>query len=63
MQLTPAGMKLFMLTKQFFEIEDQIREYLSESRSEIDGTLRGEPRIVVIGTIVDRTRFDALGGF
>jgi len=39
-QLTPAGEKLFIMTKQYFEIESQIHEYLSESRSAVDGTLR-----------------------
>jgi aminoethylphosphonate catabolism LysR family transcriptional regulator len=39
-QLTQVGEKLFTLTRQMFEIEDQIAEALSESRTEIEGTLR-----------------------
>lgn len=38
--LTPEGEALFGLTKQFFEIEEQIREHLSVSRAAVDGTLR-----------------------
>jgi aminoethylphosphonate catabolism LysR family transcriptional regulator len=38
--LTKQGEKLFQLTKQLFEIEQQIREYLSESSAAVEGTLR-----------------------
>ena len=38
--LTAQGAQLFRLTKQFFEIEQQIREYLSESSAAIEGRLR-----------------------
>jgi len=38
--LTRQGEKLFHLTKQLFEVEQQIREYLSESSAAIEGTLR-----------------------
>jgi aminoethylphosphonate catabolism LysR family transcriptional regulator len=38
--LTKQGEKLFHLTKQFFEVEQQIREYLSESSAAVEGTLR-----------------------
>ena len=38
-ELTPEGEQLFRLTKHFFEIEQQIGEYLSESRAAVDGTL------------------------
>lgn len=39
-RLSDAGEKLFLLTKQFFEIESQIHDYMSESSSAIDGELR-----------------------
>ncbi len=39
-RLTEAGEGLFRLTKQFFEIESGIGEYLSHSRASIHGTLR-----------------------
>jgi aminoethylphosphonate catabolism LysR family transcriptional regulator len=39
-RLTVEGEKLFLLTKKFFEVEDQIEEYMSETRAVIDGTLR-----------------------
>ena len=39
-RLTPAGEGLFKLTKHLFAIEEQIGEYLSETRSAVDGTLR-----------------------
>ncbi len=39
-KLTPEGEHLFLLTKKYFEIEQQIEEYISEARSAIDGTLR-----------------------
>ncbi|WP_371228519.1 LysR substrate-binding domain-containing protein [Roseovarius sp. 2305UL8-3] len=39
-RLTGAGEGLFRLTKQFFEIESGIGEYLSQSRASIHGTLR-----------------------
>ncbi|MGB7242537.1 MAG: LysR substrate-binding domain-containing protein [Sulfitobacter sp.] len=38
--LTKAGEGLFRLTKQFFEIEQGIGEYLGKSQSAITGTLR-----------------------
>jgi len=38
--LTRAGETLFLLTKQFFEIERQIEEYISEARAEMDGQIR-----------------------
>ncbi len=38
--LTPEGEKLFRFTKQYFEIESQIEDYLSESKASIDGELR-----------------------
>jgi aminoethylphosphonate catabolism LysR family transcriptional regulator len=38
--LTEAGEKLFLLTKPFFEIEQQIEEYISEARAEMDGRIR-----------------------
>jgi len=39
-RLTPAGEHLFLLTKQYFEIEQQAREYLSEQSSATEGELR-----------------------
>ena len=39
-RLTEAGRGLLLLTRQYFEAEDSIREYLDRSRAEIDGTLR-----------------------
>lgn len=38
--LTPQGAGLFQLTKQYFGTEEQIAEYLSETRSAVHGTLR-----------------------
>lgn len=38
--LTEAGENLFRLTKHYFEIEQQITEYMSETRTAVDGTLR-----------------------
>ncbi|MBL4766930.1 MAG: LysR family transcriptional regulator [Rhodobacteraceae bacterium] len=38
--LTPAGEELFRLTKQLFEIDAQIDEYMSETRAAVAGTLR-----------------------
>ncbi|MCV6546003.1 MAG: LysR substrate-binding domain-containing protein [Cohaesibacter sp.] len=38
--LTPEGERLFHLTKQFFEVEQQIEDYMSESGAAIDGQLR-----------------------
>lgn len=38
--LTPEGAELFRLTKQLFEIDTQIDEYMSETRATVDGTLR-----------------------
>lgn len=39
-QLTEAGENLFRLTKHYFEIEQQIGEYMSETRAAVDGSLR-----------------------
>ncbi len=39
-ELTREGEQLFRLTKHFFEIEQQIEEFMSESRAAVDGTLR-----------------------
>ncbi|MEO3415160.1 LysR substrate-binding domain-containing protein [Roseovarius sp. CAU 1744] len=39
-QLTGAGERLFRLTKHYFEIEEQIGEYMSETRAAVDGSLR-----------------------
>lgn len=39
-RLTEAGDGLFRMTKQFFELEGGIAEYLSKSRASIEGTLR-----------------------
>jgi len=39
-RLTQAGEGLFLLTKQFFEVEKGIGEYLDRSRAAIAGTLR-----------------------
>ncbi len=39
-RLTEAGEKLLHLTKQYFEMETQIEEYLTESRAAIEGELR-----------------------
>ncbi len=38
--LTPEGEQLYRYTKQYFEIEDQIEDYLSETKAAIDGELR-----------------------
>ncbi|WP_170772229.1 LysR substrate-binding domain-containing protein [Ruegeria lacuscaerulensis] len=38
--LTAAGERLFRFTKQYFETEAQIEDFLSESRAAIDGELR-----------------------
>lgn len=38
--LTRVGERLFLQTKQFFEIEQQIEEYISEARAEMDGQIR-----------------------
>ena len=38
--LTDAGEHLFRLTKQFFETEENIGEFLHQSRSSVTGTLR-----------------------
>lgn len=38
--LTPAGARLLLTTKQFFEVEQQIADILSENRSALEGTLR-----------------------
>jgi aminoethylphosphonate catabolism LysR family transcriptional regulator len=39
-QLTEAGGQLFLRTKQYFEIEQQIHDYLTETSAAIEGTLR-----------------------
>lgn len=39
-RLTKAGEGLFLLTKQFFELEGSIAEYLGQSRASVQGTLR-----------------------
>lgn len=39
-RLTETGEQLFLLTKQFFEVEQQLDEFLSESGSSIEGQLR-----------------------
>ncbi len=39
-KLTSEGEHLFLLTKRYFEVEQQIDEYISEARSAVDGTLR-----------------------
>ena len=39
-RLTEAGQHLFRLTKQFFEIEQQIADYMAESRAAVEGELR-----------------------
>lgn len=38
--LTDAGTRLFELTKRLFEVEDQINDFLSDSRSAVEGELR-----------------------
>ena len=38
--LTPEGERLYVLTKQYFDVEQQIEEYMSETRASVDGTLR-----------------------
>lgn len=39
-RLTDAGQSLFVLTKRFFEVEEQIGDYLSETSAAVDGQLR-----------------------
>lgn len=39
-ELTEAGERLFELTRQYFEVEDTIGEYLDQSRHALSGTLR-----------------------
>jgi aminoethylphosphonate catabolism LysR family transcriptional regulator len=39
-QLTEAGEQLFLRTKQYFEIELQIHDYLTETSAAVHGTLR-----------------------
>lgn len=39
-RLTEEGTNLFLLTKRYFEVEQQIEEHLSEARSTVEGTLR-----------------------
>ncbi len=38
--LTDVGEQLFRLTKHYFEIEQRIEEYISETRTSVNGTLR-----------------------
>ena len=38
--LTSEGERLYRYTKQYFEIEDQIEDYLSEAKALVDGELR-----------------------
>ena len=51
-RLTEAGEELFILTRQFFEIEAGIGEYLDRSRAEIAGTLR-----IIADSALHVTRF------
>ncbi|WP_120502107.1 LysR substrate-binding domain-containing protein [Roseovarius sp. EL26] len=39
-RLTAAGEQMFLMTKRFFEVEQQIEEYLSESGAAVEGQLR-----------------------
>ena len=39
-RLTSEGEQLFLLTKRFFEVEQQVEEFLSESSAAIEGQLR-----------------------
>ena len=39
-RLTEAGEHLFLLTKQFFEIEQRIGDYMTETRAAVEGELR-----------------------
>ncbi|MBY8975415.1 LysR family transcriptional regulator [Rhodobacteraceae bacterium NNCM2] len=39
-KLTAEGERLFALTKQYFDVEEQIEAYMSETRTAVDGTLR-----------------------
>ncbi len=39
-QMTETGEKLFRLTKHYFEIEEQVGEFMSETRTAVDGSLR-----------------------
>ena len=39
-RLTETGKSLFLLTKQFFEVEQQLEDYLSESSAGVEGQLR-----------------------
>ena len=39
-RLTEEGEQLFLLTKQYFEIEQQIEEYMSSTSAAVDGALR-----------------------
>ena len=38
--LTSAGKELFVLTKQFFEVEEQINSHLSKSSASVSGKIR-----------------------
>ncbi|MDF1669502.1 MAG: LysR substrate-binding domain-containing protein [Roseovarius sp.] len=55
-RLTQAGEGLFRLTRQFFELETGIGEYLSHSRASVHGTLR-----IIADSALHIT--DALGRF
>ena len=39
-RLTETGEQLFLLTKRYFEVEEQIEEYLSQKGSAVEGELR-----------------------
>lgn len=39
-RLTEEGERLFLLTRQLFEVEERIEEYLSETRAAVEGSLR-----------------------
>ncbi|MFV2052921.1 LysR substrate-binding domain-containing protein [Aliiroseovarius sp. YM-037] len=39
-RLTKEGERLFLLTRQLFEVEEQIEEYMSETRAAVEGSLR-----------------------
>ncbi len=39
-RLTEQGEQLFLLTRQLFEVEDRISDYLSQTRTTVEGTLR-----------------------
>lgn len=39
-RLTKAGQQLFLLTKQYFEVEQRISDYMLETRAAVEGELR-----------------------